>query len=97
MNDRKRLRVLEGLGYASAMMVAVGGVLDQQVLRLIHLFGLVFAVIAIVRLMVMNVRLGQAAMLFDSSNSMDMELPDFDETEFSDDSQQYHHDRQYQT
>lgn len=99
MERTKRLRILEGLGYVSAMMVAAGGILDQQVLRLVHLFGLVFAIIAIVRLMVMNIRLGESVSLFEPMGKVnaELELPDLDEFEFSEDSQQHYHDHQYQT
>ncbi len=57
MNSEVKLKVLEGIGYTAAIMIAVGGIHESKVLDYFNVLGLTFAVIAIVRLMVMNVRL----------------------------------------
>ena len=50
-----KLRVLEALGYVAAVMIAVGGIIDVRALRYFNVLGLVFALIVILRLMVMNI------------------------------------------
>lgn len=100
MSHKKKLRVLEALGYTSAMMVAVGGALDQRVLRIIHLFGLVFAVIVIVRLMVMNIRLAQPGTILQADDAVeedDVFFPDVDDLDFSQDGKQHNYNHQYQS
>jgi hypothetical protein len=56
--DVKTLRALEGLGYVAAVMIGVGGLVDNQVTEIFNVLGLVFAVIVIVRLMVMQIMYG---------------------------------------
>ena len=50
MPDEGTIRVLEGLGYVSAFMIAVGGVTDLEVLRYFNVIGLFFAIIVLIRL-----------------------------------------------
>jgi len=60
MKRLKRLRVLEGMGYVAAVLIGVGGLMDlldesSTVMKTFNIFGLVFGVIVIVRLIVMNI------------------------------------------
>jgi len=56
INDRT-IRILEGLGYTSAMMIACAGFTRLEALRLFNIAGLVFGLIAIIRLQAINLRL----------------------------------------
>jgi hypothetical protein len=65
MSDDSKLRILEGLGYAGALMIGIGSLFSEfAALRYFNIFGLVFAIIVIVRLMVMGLRLGRPEGLF---------------------------------
>ena len=60
MKGSKRLRLLEGMGYVAAVLIGIGGLMDlldrsTTVMRTFNIFGLVFGVIVIVRLIVMNI------------------------------------------
>ncbi|MHC5033936.1 MAG: hypothetical protein ACYTFZ_02730 [Planctomycetota bacterium] len=75
----RRLRSLEGLGYLAALMIAVGGLTDAKALDYFNILGLVFAIIVIVRLMVMNISMGLVQQLYDSNTGLDLELTEADE------------------
>ncbi|MHC4591484.1 MAG: hypothetical protein ACYS8L_02175 [Planctomycetota bacterium] len=75
----RRLRSLEGLGYLAALMIAVGGLTDAKALDYFNILGLVFAIIVIIRLMVMNISMGLVQQLYDSTTSLDLELTEADE------------------
>ena len=77
MSSESKLRVLEGLGYVSAFMIGVGGIVDSKALDYFNALGLVFAIIVIVRLMVMNIMLGAAQQLFVEPDDFDDEPEDF--------------------
>ena len=74
-NEERKLRSLEGLGYIAACMIAVGGLWDSTALRYFNLLGLVFAIIVIIRLMVMNVSMGLVRMIYEPQATLDAELP----------------------
>ena len=74
-NEEQKLRSLEGLGYVAACMIAVGGVWDSTALKYFNLLGLVFAIIVIIRLMVMNVAMGLVRRMYDSPMALDADLP----------------------
>lgn len=61
--DLRKLRALEGLGYVAAVMIGVGGIVDDEVTRIFNVLGLVFAIIVIVRLMVMQIIYNEGANL----------------------------------
>jgi hypothetical protein len=63
--EERKLRFLEGLGYVAAFMIGLGGLTDVQVLRYFNILGLVFAIIVIIRLMVMNVAMGLVQRLYE--------------------------------
>jgi hypothetical protein len=79
-SDAKKLRFLEGIGYAAAFMIGGGGLaqvmgLTQvKVLGYFNVLGLVFAVIVIIRLMVMNVSLGLVHRLYEPPSDLDSEM-----------------------
>jgi len=65
MSEDAKLRALEGLGYVGALMIGVGSIFSRfEALRYFNIFGLVFSIIVIVRLMVMGLRLGRPGALF---------------------------------
>ena len=65
MSEDTKLRLLEGMGYAGALMIGIGSLYSEfAALRYFNIFGLVFAIIVIVRLMVMGLRLGRPEGLF---------------------------------
>ena len=65
MSEDSKLRLLEGMGYAGALMIGIGSLYSEfTALRYFNIFGLVFAIIVIVRLMVMGLRLGRPEGLF---------------------------------
>ncbi|MHC4479509.1 MAG: hypothetical protein ACYS8K_03880 [Planctomycetota bacterium] len=72
--DERKLRSLEGLGYIAAFMIGLGGLTDAEALDYFNILGLVFAIIVIIRLMVMNISLGLVQRLYDSSGSLDSEM-----------------------
>jgi len=76
-NERK-LRILEGLGYIAAFMIGVGAIVESESLRYFNALGLVFAIIVIVRLMVMNIALTQVQEFYEPPSSVDS---DTDESE----------------
>jgi hypothetical protein len=99
MNTDQRLKVLEGLGYTAALMIGVGGIFQSKVLYFFNVFGLVFAVIAIVRLMVMQIRMNmRPEELFSTAVDDEIELPELDSFGVLDTAQRddRHHDHQYQ-
>jgi len=71
--DEKKLRALEGLGYVAAFMIGLGGLTDVEILDYFNILGLVFAIIVIIRLMVMNVSLGLVQRLYDTSSAPESE------------------------
>jgi hypothetical protein len=65
MSEDGKLKVLEGMGYIGAMMIGIGSLYSKwEALRYFNVFGLVFAIIVIVRLMVMGLRLGRPGGFF---------------------------------
>jgi len=79
MERRQKLSALEGLGYAGALMIAVGGLTNSEALRYFNVLGLVFAIIVIVRLMVMSIRQGELRDL--SRGTGDLGLQDTEDDE----------------
>jgi len=77
MADDVKLRLLEGLGYCAALMIFMGAVVGRlyavPVLDAFNALGLVFAIIVIVRLMVMNITLGHGESLFGDVEELDIE------------------------
>lgn len=69
--EERKLRSLEGLGYVAALMIGLAGLTDLEVLRYFNILGLVFAIIVIVRLMVMNVSMGLMQQLYDAPGALD--------------------------
>ncbi|MFW6118770.1 MAG: hypothetical protein ACOC7S_00385 [Planctomycetota bacterium] len=80
MADDVKLRLLEGLGYCAALMIFMGAVVGRlhatPVLDYFNALGLVFAIIVIVRLMVMNIVLGHGESLFGGVDDLEVETPD---------------------
>lgn len=75
MSDDSKLRILEGMGYAGALMIGIGSLFSEfAALRYFNVFGLVFAIIVIVRLMVMGLRLGRPEGLFRGGVSADDDM-----------------------
>jgi hypothetical protein len=73
--NQRKLRALEGLGYVAALMIGLGGLADAQALRYFNILGLVFAIVVIVRLLVMNISLGLVQRLYEPPlGGMDSEL-----------------------
>jgi hypothetical protein len=65
MSEDGKLKVLEGMGYIGALMIGIGSLYSKwEALRYFNVFGLVFAIIVIVRLMVMGLRLGRPGGFF---------------------------------
>ncbi len=78
MSEDGKLKALEGMGYVGALMIGIGSLCAKwEALRYFNVFGLVFSIIVIVRLMVMGLRLGGTATLFREADvgddSMDTE------------------------
>ena len=76
MDVERKVRILEGLGYAAALMVGVGSLTDVRVLDYFNALGLVFAIVVIVRLMVMNVKGGMAERMYEPPEDLDSDLTD---------------------
>jgi len=74
MSEDGKLRALEGLGYVGALMIGIGSLSSISALRYFNVFGLVFAIIVIVRLMVMGLRLGRPEGLFRGGVAGDDEM-----------------------
>jgi hypothetical protein len=56
MDDKgRKLRVLELMGYIAAFMVGAGGLVSDEALKFVNTIGLVFAIIVIVRLLVIDI------------------------------------------
>jgi hypothetical protein len=72
--DVKTLRALEGLGYVAAVMIGVGGLVNNEVTRIFNVLGLVFAVIVIVRLMVMQIMYGAPADSYRGEETFESDL-----------------------
>lgn len=77
--EEGKLRFLEGLGYVAAAMIGLGGVTSSRALYFFNVLGLVFAIIVIVRLMVMNVSLGLVQRLYEPPPDQDSALTDAEE------------------
>ncbi len=73
MHDGNKLRSLEGLGYLAAFMIGIGSLLDIQALRYFNALGLVFAIIVIVRLLVMNISVGYMNSLYEPPSTSGVE------------------------
>ncbi len=77
MSEDGKLKALEGMGYVGALMIGIGSLCEAKALHYFNVFGLVFSVIVIVRLMAMGLRLGATATLFREADvgddSMDTE------------------------
>ena len=65
-SDQSKLRTLEGLGYVAAFMIGLGGLVKAEYISTFNILGLVFAIIVIVRLLVMNISLGLVQRLYES-------------------------------
>ncbi|MGD2175011.1 MAG: hypothetical protein PVJ27_06375 [Candidatus Brocadiaceae bacterium] len=78
MSAEKKLRALEGIGYAAAIMIGVGCISEARVLEYFNVLGLAFAVIAIVRLMVMDIRIRQGAQIYGASEGRPAEVEEQD-------------------
>jgi len=74
MSEEKKVRSLEGLGYIAAFMIGVGGIIDVEALTYFNVLGLVFAIIVIVRLMVMNIDLKIMQKLYEPPPGTDSDL-----------------------
>ena len=81
--DVSTLRALEGLGYVAAVMIGVGGLVNNEVTRIFNVLGFVFAVIVIVRLMVMQIAYGGPVDTYRGEETFESELhiSDLDEDE----------------
>ena len=77
MSNERKLQCLEGIGYVAAVMIAVGSIQTKgEALKYFNVLGLAFAIIVIVRLMVMNISLAQIRQLYDRPPSEDSDLSD---------------------
>jgi hypothetical protein len=75
MSEEGKLKALEGMGYVGALMIGIGSLYSKwEALRYFNVFGLVFAIIVIVRLMVMGLRMGRAEGLFRGGMAGDDEM-----------------------
>jgi hypothetical protein len=79
--DIKTLRALEGLGYVAAVMIGVGGLRNNEVTKIFNVLGLVFAVIVIVRLMVIQIIYGHAGDEYRAEEPFESDLHTLDEGE----------------
>lgn len=77
--DERKLRSLEGLGYIAAFMIGLGSLVDSKALDYFNILGLVFAIIVIIRLMVMNISMGLVQRLYEPPGSLDSELAALDD------------------
>ena len=59
--NQNSVTFLEGLGYTAALMIGAAGLTEDQALRFFNVAGLVFGLIAIVRLLAMNIKAGRPA------------------------------------
>ncbi len=77
MSEERKVRSLEGLGYVAAFMIGVGGIVNVKALAYFNVLGLVFAIIVIVRLMVMNIDLRIMQRLYEppASTEPDLDVP----------------------
>jgi len=73
MSNSRKLRLLEGLGYCGALMIGVGGLIDVAALKYFNVLGLVFAIVAIVRLMVMLIAQSEVGRLYETGQDFDIE------------------------
>jgi hypothetical protein len=74
VSAEKKLHALEGLGYVAAVMIGAGGITKSVVLDYFNVLGLTFAVIVIVRLMVMDISARQTPNLFEAGEGGKAEL-----------------------
>ncbi len=77
--EERKLRFLEGLGYVAAFMIGLGGLTDVQVLKYFNILGLVFAIIVIIRLMVMNIAMGLVQKLYEPPAEAESGISGLDE------------------
>jgi hypothetical protein len=77
--EERKLRALEGLGYVAAVMIGLGGVAELEALRYFNLLGLVFAVIVIIRLMVMNISMGLVDRMYEPPPPLDSDIAELQE------------------
>lgn len=54
MDEEKRVRTLEGLGYCAALMIVASVLGDNEVLRYFYYCGLALGLIVIVRMLALN-------------------------------------------
>lgn len=73
MTAEKKLRALEGLGYVAAVLIGAGGITKSVVLDYFNVLGLMFAVIVIVRLMVMDISTRRTPTLFEGGEGGEAE------------------------
>jgi len=73
MSEERKLRSLEGLGYVAAFMIGVGGITEVKALDYFNALGLVFAIVVIVRLMVMTIEMRVVQTMYDLSDDVDLE------------------------
>ena len=57
MGTLRQIRILEGLGYVAALMIGAAGFTDRTELRWFNIAGLMFGLIAVVRLLGVNMEL----------------------------------------
>ncbi len=69
MARARQVRLLEGVGYVSAVLVGAACATELEVLRLFHVAGLMFGLIVVVRLLAMNLLL-RTAMLGESETPL---------------------------
>lgn len=75
MDQRERkVHYLEGLGYCAAFMIGLGGLSDVESVKYFNVLGLVFAVIVIIRLMVMNITVGLVGHLYEPMQPIDSDV-----------------------
>ncbi len=77
--EERKLRYLEGLGYVAALMIGLGGITDVKVLKYFNILGLVFAIIVIIRLMVMNIAMGMVQKLYEPPTETESNITSADE------------------
>ncbi len=77
--QERRLRALEGLGYVAAVMIGLGGLSDLESVKYLNVLGLVFAVIVIIRLMVMNISMGLVDRMYEPPPPLDSDITELPE------------------
>ena len=74
MSEERKLRSLEGLGYVAAFMIGVGGITEVKALDYFNALGLVFAIVVIVRLMVMSIEMRVVQTMYDLPDNGELEV-----------------------